>query len=204
MGFKNSSKMSAIILAGGKAKRFNGENKAFLKIGSKTIIESIIFKLVDIFDELIVVTNKFDLFGYPVKMVRDIEPNMGSLCGLYSGLINSKTKYNFIVACDMPFINIELIKYMQSICEGYDVVIPKIDLKYQTLHAIYSLNCIYLIKKQLESGNLKINSFLKNAKIREMYEEEVKKFDKDLTSFININTPRDYEIARNIVKENPL
>lgn len=198
MDFKDNLNMSAIILAGGKARRFNGENKAFLKIGNKTIIEKIISKLVDNFEELIVVTNNFDLFGYPVKMVRDIEFNNCSLVGLYSGLMRSNTKYNFVMACDMPFINMDLIRYMQSICRGYDVVVPKIDLKYQTLHAIYSLDIIWLIKKQLESGDLKINSIFKNVKIREMSEQEIKKFDKDLISFTNINTPKDYDFAKSI------
>lgn len=190
--------MTGIILAGGKSIRF-GKDKVLLKIGKKTIIETIINKFESIFDETLIVTNNFALFdklsNYPINVTCDIIDNKGSLGGLYSGLVNSKSEYNFVVACDMPFLNVELIRYMKNNCNGFDITVPKLQTRYETLHAVYSKNCIKYIEKQLKNDNLKINAFFKYVKIKEVTVKTVKKFDKNLLSFFNVNTPYAYRKA---------
>ena len=204
--------MTGIILAGGKNTRIN-TNKSFLNIESKTIIEIIAAKFQEIFDEIIIVTNSFKEYKYlNVQLVKDIIPDKGSLGGLYSGLVNSKNNYNFVVACDMPFLNPDLIKYMENECDnfdpalpkglsmkgGVDVIIPKLNSGYEALHSIYSKNCIAPIEKQLKQDNLKITDFFPHVKVQEINEDIIKQFDSQLLSFFNINTDADYQHALNI------
>jgi molybdopterin-guanine dinucleotide biosynthesis protein A len=201
--------MTGIILAGGKNTRIR-TNKALLKIGDKTIIQVIVSKLKQVFDEIIVVTDRLEPINQlPIteltRIVNDIIPDKGSLGGLYSGLINSRSQYNFVVACDMPFLNVELIKFMKSNCNpaiacksGVDVIIPKLKTGYETLHAIYSKNCIAPIEKQLRQDNLKIIDFFSRMKVKEITEDIIKQFDSQLLSFFNINTEDDYKQALNI------
>src|SRR3989338_6495006 len=116
-------KVTAIILAGGKSSRMC-RNKAFIKLKGKTFIEKIIVTLKSIFDEVIIVANEVEkLKGLKVRVVKDIVPNRGPLSGIHSGLVNSKTLINFVVACDMPFLNPGVINQMVRIANGYDAVV---------------------------------------------------------------------------------
>ena len=123
---------------------------------------------------------------------------MGSLSGLHSGLVASKSKYNFVVACDMPFLNEELVRYMKNGCENYDIVVPKINHRYEPLFAIYSRNCISFIEKQLERDNRKIMDILALVNKRVITHDELNKFDSEALSFFNINTHVDYQQGLNI------
>jgi len=53
--------------------------------------------------------------GGNYRVVRDLKENIGPLMGLYSGLKNSRTEYNFITAPDMPFFNINTGKELTAI-----------------------------------------------------------------------------------------
>lgn len=190
--------MTGIILAGGKNSRIKVK-KAFLNIGDKPIIEIILSKFEKVFSDIIIVTNsQFEYEYLGVKLFRDIIPEKGSLGGLYTGLVNSESKYNFIVACDMPFINEELIKEVIRNYDEYDVIVPKINNGYEPLFAMYSKNCISFIKKQLDEDNLKITNFFPYVKFKEITENTIKQIDPDFYSFFNINTRIDYEDAMNI------
>lgn len=191
--------MKGIILAGGQNKRI-GVNKARLKLGDKTVIEWVTHSLLQVFPEVIIVTNSPKLYeGLGCQLTGDLVPAKGSIVGVYSGLMASFSQYNFLVACDMPFINCNLIRYLVDLTEqegdSFDLVIPKTDSGYQPLHAVYSRSCLPLIKKQLEEGNLTIIDLFPHLKIREVGLEEIIQFDPQLLSFFNINTMADWHKA---------
>lgn len=199
--------ISSVILAGGKSKRF-GKNKAFLKIGDRILIDQIVEKMGRLSNEIIIVTNilkKFDYlpkkFDYlNIKLIKDIIPYKGSLGGIYSGLLFAKNNYIFVVACDMPFLNIPLLKYIISFLQDYDVVIPKINDFFEPLHAIYSKKCIKPIKKLIDENNLKIIDFFKEVNVKFVEKNEIEKFDSDFLSIFNINTLEDLKIAKERAK----
>ena len=165
--------------------------KAFIEIGGKTIIDNILNIFKDIFTEVLIVTNTPQDFYYTkVNIIRDILPGYGSLGGLYTGVKKAKYDKCFVVACDMPFINSNLIKYMLGI-EGYDVVVPKIKGRFEPLFAVYSKGCLEVIEKNLYKGNLKISEIYSEMRLREINEDEFDLFDSGLLSIININTPSD-------------
>jgi molybdopterin-guanine dinucleotide biosynthesis protein A len=201
------SKISAVILAGGKSKRF-GKNKAFLKIGGRILIDQIVEKTGRLSNEIIVVTNilkKFDYlpkkFDYlNIKLIKDIIPYKGALGGIYSGLLFAENNSIFVVACDMPFLNIPLLKYIISFCQDYDVVIPKINNFFEPLHAIYSKKCLKPIKKLIDENNLKIIDFFKGVDVKFIDKNEIEEFDPDLLSIFNINTLEDLKIAKEKAK----
>lgn len=183
--------VTGIILAGGKNKRM-GTHKAFLKIGEKTIIEEIFAIFKGIFKEIIIVANeteRFDFLG--VKVVADIISLKGPLGGIHTGLLSSNNLYNFIVACDMPFINQSLVRCLLEEVEGDDVTVAEYNGGLQPLCAIYSKNCIEPIEKQLSKDNLKVTDFFKDVKVKIITEKKVAGFDLKGSSFVNINTPDD-------------
>jgi len=195
-------KAAAIILSGGQSKRM-GQDKAFISFSGKPLIETVIGKLAPLFSDLIIATNKPDLYKkYKVKTQTDIVKSRGPLGGIHAGLIASETTYNFIIACDMPFINQDLIKYMLDEKDNYDVVASKFGGKTHSLFAVYSKNCITSIEKALKTDNFKLRDFLKTVNTKLISEEEVKRIDPDGQSFININTQDDYKcITKNHLKK---
>ncbi len=117
------------------------------------------------------------------------------LRGIHAGLSCSDFPCQFVVACDMPFINISLVKYMDRFISDYDAVVPRIGGHYQPLHSFYSKKCISIIEHQIKTGNNKVTDFYKMIRLREVTEEEVNRFDPEHRSFININTLDDYDTA---------
>jgi molybdopterin-guanine dinucleotide biosynthesis protein A len=190
--------ISCIILAGGKSARM-GREKASLRIGERTIIEEQSETLGRIFDEIIIVATSQNYFkNIDAKVVTDIIPDSGPLGGLYSGLAVSSNIHSFLIACDMPFINLQLIDYMIKQVGENDVVIPLSSKGMETLFAVYSLNCLETIRRQIEFRNLKLLDILNFFKVRYISQEEIEKFDPQEFSFFNVNSPEDYKEALKI------
>jgi len=188
--------MTGIILAGGKASRMGRPcDKAFLKIGNEAIINIQIRMLKKIFKEIIIVTNSSDRYKdlKGVTLVPDMISGLGPMAGIYSGLLTSSSFYNFVVACDMPFINESVIRYMIKNKDNNDVVVPKIGDKFHPLFGIYSKNCISIIAESIKQNDLSIRNIYSKVKSRFLTEHEMEEFDKGLLSLTNINIREDYE-----------
>lgn len=195
--------ISCIILAGGKSIRF-GHDKILEKIGSTSLIEQVISRIDPISKDIIIVTANERAFtqlaNHPkVRVVHDIIPGMGSLGGIYTGLVESKTQYNLVVAADMPFLNEALLRYMMSVAEGYDITLPHVNKWFEPLHAIYSRNCIGPARKLIDEGHRVIVELFEYVKVKYVEAEEIDRFDPQHLSFFNINTQEDMQRALNII-----
>lgn len=189
---KDRLSISGIILAGGKSSRMKSD-KAFLKLGEKTIIEELISRLEKKFQTLIIIANdreKYEIFGKPV--IKDIIPDKGPLGGIYTGLVTSDSFYNFIFSCDAPFVNFDLIDYMSDNLNNVDIIVPRCDGRFHPLHAIYSTECINPIREQLDKNDLKVTNFFSKVNTRVVDESELEKLDLGQEPFRNINTREDY------------
>lgn len=184
-------KRTAIILAGGKSSRI-GRNKALLKIENEVLIEQTVKKMKLIAEETILVTNQPELYSnLQIKCVTDEVKGKGPLGGLYSGLKSSTTWHNFIVACDMPFIEPDIIKYMFEEARDFDVVVPCIRNNLEPLHAIYSKNCIEPIEKCLFASQYRLVSFYPDVKVKYLTEHKLASYNLSKV-FFNINTEEDF------------
>jgi molybdenum cofactor guanylyltransferase len=185
--------MNAVILAGGKSSRM-GSNKAFLKLKGKTFIEHQIDLLREIFNEIAISANIPSEYNYlNIPVIQDIYPNKGPLGGIHAALINSCSFYTFVLACDMPFVEIDLIKHLKSLIGGYDVVIPESKHGLEPLHAFYSKNCIVPIKRQLDKNNLRIISFFPQVNVKVVKLDSLTSSDKFKNSIKNLNTTEEYD-----------
>lgn len=190
---------NAIVLAGGKSSRF-GSDKAFAKVRGIAIIEYLLLLLSPLFNRVIIVSNLVEKYErYNVKIVSDKVTGTGPLGGIYSGLVESDLEKNFVIACDMPLVSLNLIKHMLSF-DGYDAVIPKIDEKVEPLCAVYSKNSISEIEKQITMGDLKVRNLYKKIKTKYLEEEEIKNYDPELKSFFNVNLREDLKEAEACLK----
>ena len=180
--------MTAIILAGGRSSRM-GSDKAFLKIGGAVIIEREITALKKVFRDVVVVVSdskKYDLKS--VRIVEDIIKDYGPLGGLHAGLMASGTIKNFVTACDMPFLNEDVIRYVMGMSGGRDIVVPKIDGKLHPLFGVYSKACIPVIEEMVKEGLHRVSGLYDRLETRFISKKAIEKLDTEVKSIININT----------------
>lgn len=187
---------SAVILAGGKSTRM-GRNKALLDFGGEPLIGRLHRILKEAFREVLISANDaetYEFLGAPV--VPDVFTVGGSLAGIHSCLLRSQAEHCFFAACDMPFVNVELVRYLDRFTDDYDVVIPLSKAGLEPLHSFYSRRCIPHIERQLETGNLKVIDFFRHVRVREVTLDEMRACDPEEMSYFNINTQEKYELAR--------
>jgi len=192
---------SIAIIAGGKSSRM-GTNKAFVELAGKPLIQHILERTANLEQaETILVTNTPDEYAHlKLPMVADVVPDKGALGGIYTAIRQSKTSYVLVIACDMPFISTELLRYMIAQANDYDVIVPRVDGYPQGLHAIYSKSCLQPIEAQFEKNELKVISFYSKVRVRYFDEDDYAKFDLNLVALMNINTPEDLEKARKLAQ----
>lgn len=190
---------TGIILAGGMARRMGGScDKAFLKIDNETIVARQLRILGQIFKKIIIVTNSPDNY-VDIKeaiVIPDVISHRGPIGGIYSGLLASGSFYNFITACDMPFLNGPVIRYMIENKEGYDAVVPKVDGEYHPLFGVYSRNCVPVIEALIKGEDLRVMNIFAGVRSRFITRSELERFDGSLSTLANINTNADYEALR--------
>jgi molybdopterin-guanine dinucleotide biosynthesis protein A len=190
-------------LAGGRGLRL-GRNKALELLDHQTFIRRTVETLSALGTEIIVVTGLHNQeLGIEninhVRVVLDAFPGRGPLVGVYTGLLNSRTEKNLVVACDMPFLNPNLIRHMSEIASGYDAVVPRLGDEIEPLHSVYGGACLAETEKLLGAGVYSVSELFKRVNVRYIEGPEIDRFDPQHLSFFNINTETELERARAIL-----
>ena len=187
--------VTGIILAGGLSRRL-GRDKAVEPINGQPLIGRVMDALSRITDELVVVVNtpqrgqELPLPDSAVAAV-DIHPNAGSLGGIFTGLSAASNQWGIVAACDMPFLNLDLLSHLLSFRESHDAVVPVLDHRPEPTHAAYSKVCLSAIEARLEAGDLKIARFFDDVRVKYVSQRQVEEIDPGRLSFFNVNTEED-------------
>ena len=191
--------MTSIVLAGGKSLRL-GREKALERIDGESLIERVINSVAPLSSEIIVVLSErqWGLELTPrAKKVVDVYPSEGALIGAYTGLRSSSSFQNLVVACDMPFLNRALIRYMEELrSPEFDLILPRIGDMAEPLHAIYSKDCLPPMEAMIRKGNLRVTDLFGEVRVRYIEQDEIERFDPEHLSLFNVNTEADLERAR--------
>ncbi|HUV50545.1 MAG TPA: molybdenum cofactor guanylyltransferase [Anaerolineae bacterium] len=193
---------SGVILAGGLSTRFSGQNKAFISIGGKRILDHIYEVFNKLFAEIILVTNDpVQYLEWDLNIGTDLFSIRSSLTGIHAGLFYSTNPYSFFIACDTPFLKTEMAEaIVNSIESDVDIVLPETSEGIQPLCAVYSKQCLKHIEAQLSKKELKIRQFFKKVRVKKLPENLLRENDPDLLSFFNVNTPDDLTKAEKIIQ----
>lgn len=187
------NRISGVILAGGSNKRFGGITKANVVIGGISIISRILSAISDLFDEIIIVTNKPEEFREftQYRIVKDLFQKAGPLGGIHAALKATSADAIFVFAADMPFLDRNIISdQINEFDRGeYDVLIPAVNQFIEPLHAIYRKLVLNDLEKFLSERKSKaVRDFLNGMNVGYF---QVPDTEQSIIAFSNINSPSD-------------
>jgi len=192
---------AAVILVGGKSSRM-GRAKALLPFDNEPLIAHVVRRLKSWFPEIIVVAAPDqELPELSAVLVRDEIAYQGPVSGIYHGLKAATRDVCFVTSCDAPFLNFELIDHLLEQISDYDVVVPFWQERFQPLHAIYRTSVVPLLKEQLERRELRPIFLYDKVRTRKIQEAEIRRLDPEGLSFLNMNSPADYDAALQLWRE---
>lgn len=189
----------ALILAGGKGSRMGFKEKALIDINGRPLISYIIDTLETVVDNIIISVRDIQqgkILGKLLpdyKFTYDASENKGPISGIFSGLEACEDEYCFIVACDMPFVDKDVVRMLFQQCNDYDAVIPKWDDGFlEPLHAVYRTESMKReTHNSIEKGDKIILAPLSKLNVNYVKIDDIKNIDPDLRTFMNVNTPED-------------
>jgi molybdopterin-guanine dinucleotide biosynthesis protein A/molybdopterin converting factor small subunit len=186
---------TAVVLTGGKSSRM-GRPKALLPFDGEPLIVHIVRHLKRVFAETVVVAApEQELPLLPVALVRDQVAYQGPVSGIYRGLKAATKEVCFVTSCDAPFLDLALISHLLSEISDCDVVVPFWQERFQPLHAVYRRSVAPLLHEQLERGELRPIFLYDKVRTRKVHEDEIRTLDPEGMSFLNMNSPADYDSA---------
>ena len=195
---------TGVILSGGLNTRFNGQNKAFVSVGQRRILDRLYDIFSDLFAEVILVTNHhLQFIDWDLTIVTDIFSVRSSLTGIHAGLFYMQNPFAFFSACDTPFLKRELVKSLvEQIENNTDIIMPETTAGFEPLCAIYSKRCLKQAEQHLKENKFKIQWAFRGHRIKYIPESVLLQKDPELISFFNINTPQDLVRAEQLIAMN--
>jgi molybdopterin-guanine dinucleotide biosynthesis protein A len=198
-----SNSVSAIILAGGRSSRM-GRAKASLKFGSSTLLDRVVAEMKKNLDDIVVIASPTDAIEIAsVRTVHDATEYEGPVGALERGIVATTNEIAFACSCDVPFVSAQLALALAGMLGDCDAVIPHVDGKLQTLHAVYRKKCAKVLATMRANGEHRLHEIVNFAEVRVVPEDEILAFDPkpDMRSFFNVNTPDDYRRALKMMEE---
>lgn len=187
--------LSAAVLTGGQSRRM-GFDKALAEIDGTPLLKRTLDVLRSISDDVFAVGFRPEYQGFGVPVHHDSAPERGPLGGIADALRVAEHEHVLVVACDMPFLSVNLLEALAGEPRDYDVLVPVADGGLQPLHAIYSGRCLAAISARLRRGDLRVTGFYADVRVRTLDSTWIRRHDPYLWSFVNTNTVADLEGAR--------
>lgn len=197
------------VLAGGLSRRM-GTDKTTLELAGRPLVTWNLAKLVEVFESTVVVAPlkpAFESLG--VEVLPDRTPGCGPLGGIETALHRAAGRDVFIIACDMPFVPKEIIRYLVNLF--FDVrrarskgsptaVVPLSDDRFQPLCAAYSSECLPSVRQALWSRNWSVSEWVDSIGAEKV--EVQKGLDSDVSRlFLNVNETSDWTMAQRFIAE---
>ncbi len=196
--------LSILILAGGQSRRM-GQDKLWLMLDGAPLIAHVVRRVLPFAAEILFSANAAERFAalmrtlpVPARVIPDPFPGAGPLAGLHAGLSAARHDWLLALAADMPFVNRTLLRHMIALAEDCDAVVPQTSHPdaatptWEPLHALYRRTCLPAIERHLTAGDRRMVSFYDEVRVCSLAPDAVRRFDPDLLSFFNINTPDDW------------
>ncbi len=169
------------------------KDKPFVKIDGKELFLHGYATLRKIFDSIIIVYEKNKILKnklkkYPIKKIPE-NHEIGPLGGIYEGMKHCTGEYVFVNACDMPFLNPDVIKFLYKNTKKDGIVPRHKNGQIEPLHAFYRREKILKIFNKIKGRSIK--DMLALLDIHYISTEKLRNLDPELLTFRNLNTRED-------------
>jgi molybdopterin-guanine dinucleotide biosynthesis protein A len=173
-----------------------GRDKALLDLGGRPLIALVADKLSAVADEIIIAADDVTAYTpFADRVVPDQFPGIGTLGGIHAGLAAARHDLALVVGCDMPFLQPAVLARFAEAAAGFDVAIMRRGRWVEPMHAAYRRTCLPAIEQAIRAGDRRVISFFDAVRVRYLAPAEIADLDPQLRSFVNINTPQDWQAA---------
>ena len=195
--------VSAAILAGGRARRYDGARKALLVVDDATgarVIDRQLAALAGVCDDIkIVADDPGPYAGLQLPVIPDAIPGAGPLGGIYSALVAAARPRVIVIACDLPFVTGPLFERLVAEAgenDEIDAVVPRSRGGLEPLCAVYAARIAPVLRRRIDAGALQVIAAFADVRVRELGPEARAAYDRDGRLFVNVNTPHEHARAR--------
>lgn len=196
--------VAGAIMAGGRASRMGGRDKAFAAVGGEPIAVRTVRLFRGLFPQVLVATDRAERFrGLDVETVADRFPGGGPLAGLHAALLASRHPHVFVAACDMPRLDAGVIRFLLRRIGATDAIVPCWGGDVEPLHAVYARACAPEMEACLQAGRLAVRDFLLRVRVDYVSEEELARVRGAADSLTNVNTPEELAAVGGRFEESP-
>jgi molybdopterin-guanine dinucleotide biosynthesis protein A len=188
--------VAGVIVAGGRASRMGGRDKAFAAVGGEPIVVRTIRLFRDLFPQVVVATQRPERFrALGVETVGDRFPGCGPLAGIHAALLACQYPHAFVVACDMPGLDRGVIRFLVERIGSADAIVPCWEGDVEPLHAVYATRCAPVMEAHLRAGRHAVRDFLAAVSVDWVREMELQAVRGTAESLRNVNTPEELAAA---------
>jgi molybdopterin-guanine dinucleotide biosynthesis protein A len=174
-----------------------GRDKALLELDGRPLIRIVVERMMAVCAEVLIVSGDVAPYaGFGAPVVQDRFADVGVLGGLHAGLDAASHELTLAVGCDMPFLKPEVLRAFAGWAVGFDVALLRCGKHVEPLHAAYRRTCLPAIEGAIRAEKRRIISFFPEVRVRYVTPEEVWALDPQMESFRNVNTPEEWEAAR--------
>jgi len=140
------SERTAVVLAGGRSTRFGDDDKEVADLAGTPMIRRVVDRVAPVVDAVVIncraaqraaIADALDGAPVPVAFAEDEYPDEGPMAGMATGLRAVESEYAFVVACDMPFVDVDFVDYLFERAAGHEAAVPRPDQWFETTHAVY-------------------------------------------------------------------
>ena len=190
--------ITAVILAGGRSSRMNGEDKGLIKINQKPLISSIIEVIKNEVGTILINANRnqeqYQHFSKNPIVSDDSPDFQGPLAGIAKAMAIAKTPYLLVLPCDCPSVSITLLDCLKTTMatQNSEICVAHDGQKLQPTFALLKTNLLNSLLQYLQQGNRKVSLWYQQQQM------VIADLSTDKQSFVNLNTPEDFALYKSL------
>ncbi len=172
-----------------------GRDKGLILFKGKPLIQYVIEQLIPAVKSIVLVTNNPEYKDFGFEVIEDYIKDIGPAGGIYTALKHTDASYNFLVACDMPFVTTAAAEFIIQNSFQSQITLPVYNQTIEPLCGIYAKECLTKWHELVLQNIIKLNVMINYFKLKKLNMDNNELFSEKL--FQNINTQHDFENALN-------
>ncbi len=184
------AKLTAAILAGGRARRLKGRSKGLIPCRGQTIIECTL-ELVDARSDDVFLVGQIEgpYQSLGRRIVTDIHSDKGAPAGLHAALTHARHDWVMVLPCDLPEMTKAILDELQP-SEGHDAVLYRVKGRTQPLVGMWHRRILDHLDQALSMSDISLNELTTQVSVKWLESDDEK-------PFFNLNTASDLARLKN-------